>query len=940
MLARIADQVTEAFSLMASRGMAKVEAPGKKVVVGTLLSLDADAWIVDEAQRMLGVFRTFDKDSSESVGDFLTHVSQCAYRARLHAGSLRTRAWDWHAFILSEESGSDHVRDGWASSLSAPIGVSILIVPTDQTECADLSSAISRYCDFIRTGKIDLKGHHDWRVLSFFAALFPVSRTLLRRESTEESIRDIRGAVRKRLLQRVLDKSRTAIGRWVQIDDITAMVNTLLDEVAPTIDGQVGSKLVRLNSIQVKQLRALDSVHGRFGNLTFIVGGNGSGKSSLVEAIRLAVSGASSKTDSEILPNLNRGGSPEIAIEAQVHNGLLQTTVQLGYPSSERPLVEDIEVLLLDQKRANIVGQDPESRATQLLGLLGGYGEDVLDAIDKRIAELAARLRSCGLVVNVNSRGFVSRLLDFLEGKIPKPDLAYADLPPSLQDYPDVIKDIAMTWKEFRCNNNVEPASINLLVHRAESALTALDGYRSDLQSSWSILRRALASVTEFLESPSLGHVPDTSDGDSEHLLGDRLPVYLAFPSRGDIEKAALAAETIARKTERFLSELRPALDDASHESPEFRLAWQLGNELYHASERFIAVLRSSDLAHLCDDISTAINRDSAARKRLGMRPQPHGSPLERLSSEIALAREVLGIRSSSPKPDILADAEAASLLRNAISTVGQKLETLGKLPDLKSSIDALKEMREFFDSGKASGLLRVAIQADVLAAAREELVLEQSETLTRVIETDVGTCFIEIAAALSASRWAQPDALIRYEPPNKRKEVGKILLTTPRKYANDTVSLGHVINFGEQALVNLAWFFVRYAVVGRHVSNVLIIDDPFACLDPAHQEYAVRTLIRLATTVNPDAQVVLALNPQDEVVEMLREMGNGLRAQPLLGEETGEVCVFRTAKVSQYHCKAVYGSMGRRDDRPWHDVVADLHDRKQPGDSHSGVRT
>lgn len=934
----MANRVTEAFLLIASQEIGKVEAPGnKKVIVGTLLSLDADAWIIDEAHQLLGVLRFFGQDCADSASDFLRHVSQCAYRARLHATSRGAKPWDWHAFILLH--GAQSLR---TCSLSAPIGISTLTVPTDPNQSAELLDAIRRYCEFLRTGDINLKGHYDWRVLSFFAPLFPVSRSILGRESVGASIRDIRGEVRKRLLQRINQRSKSApLSRWVQGDEIIDMVNHVLDELAPSSGSQSGPKLLRLKTIEVKKLRALETALGRFAELTFIVGGNGSGKSSLVEAIQLAVRGKLSEVNKDTLVNLGDGGVPSITMEALVHNGQEEITAQLVYPRSGGSLIADTGVFLLDQKSGNIVTEDEEERATQLLGLLGGYGEHVLDTLDKRIAEKAARLRPYGMNVNVTSRDFVKRLLDVSSERFQKTYSGdAAALPPSLQDYPALIQALAAAWRSFECDKKVDAENIYLLAQRTEQAANSLDEHRLYLQHAGTALKKAYRRLDEFIRVPPSALGSEVCDENAEDLIARRLLAYQAFPTRNDIEKAISGAQTVAAKTECFLAQLLSMPEGAVSDMAELRRARALARQLQEISTQFLAVLRSSDLLRLCEEFSAAIDRDIALRKQMSTRESGQVSPLKSLLSEIALAREVLGERSAVPEFGVMTEAEAATLLEKAISCVDQQLELLNQLPDLTECVGVLKAMMMFLEGGRASGLLRAAVEADILATMRDELVKEQSETLTRVIETDIGTCFMEIAAALSASRWAQPDVLVKYDPPMKRKELGKILLATPRRYAEGMLPLKGIINYGEQALVNLAWFFVRYAMVGRHLSNVVVIDDPFACLDPAHQEYAVRTLLRLARTINPDVQVVLALNPQDEVVEMLREMGEHLAAPSLLDEGMEEVSVVTTTKICQYRCEVMCGIAGERRELPWHDVVEDTRISRKRANTGLGAHT
>jgi hypothetical protein len=142
-------------------------------------------------------------------------------------------------------------------------------------------------------------------------------------------------------------------------------------------------------------------------------------------------------------------------------------------------------------------------------------------------------------------------------------------------------------------------------------------------------------------------------------------------------------------------------------------------------------------------------------------------------------------------------------------------------------------------------------------------------EHLPRTIEA----VWREIALALGPARWNQPaQAEMKLDQQRGAARLGLVLRSA--KAPGSELPVRHVLNQAEQHVVGLGWFFTRHLTHGRHLTPLIALDDPAQEMDQKTFRQFVRFLqafCRLHRSTSRRLTLIAFLHQEDRALELAR---------------------------------------------------------------------
>ncbi|MFB3906409.1 MAG: AAA family ATPase [Acidobacteriota bacterium] len=154
----------------------------------------------------------------------------------------------------------------------------------------------------------------------------------------------------------------------------------------------------------------------------------------------------------------------------------------------------------------------------------------------------------------------------------------------------------------------------------------------------------------------------------------------------------------------------------------------------------------------------------------------------------------------------------------------------------------------------------------------KEELTAMLADIVNQHLPQTLGALWSELCLNLTPAPWLLP-------------ERPSIDVTTKRGEQRSSVQVQgrlarYILNQSEIHVLGLAWFFTRYLTRGRFAQACLIMDDPAYALDQAGFRDLCRlwqTLIRLHRVYERPLRLIVTLNQEDRASEAARATGGAL---------------------------------------------------------------
>jgi energy-coupling factor transporter ATP-binding protein EcfA2 len=552
--------------------------------------------------------------------------------------------------------------------------------------------------------------------------------------------------------------------------------------------------------------------------VTILHGTNGSGKSSILEALELIWAGASQRrppdvTASEYTQHLRRGGEKDFELRAKGRQAPSKPVTEV----SEPPRGELERAILTQEAGAAIVDRAPAERYTRLLHTTGlPVAELVADAhrlVEELRRDADAALAATGigpLGPAKDGAAHVRRFLtgEFLTRKPPGEELTRAE-----QALASVCEGAysARSWDDGA----------------ASSALARVDALLDDIQPLLKPGTRVTTAIDDALAAVRALIPPRQQAAQALRELLERLEMQQDAPAPPGPIPQELAvrwhshAESLRDSATAFRSSA-----DALPEPWAGRLhGYALGLDM---------AVELAPLRELAKMIGTAEDKSRAR-------------PDEELYRAAGFSRPH-GLTGSS--------LAAAEFLATALQDHADRLATLaselGRHPG-----------RQW--ARHASHVLPTLCRFDLAQRLEQPIADASQEALGTLLQGRMYPVFRELVAAMVRFDWY-------FEPVQLEDEDGRLVfggLATPRKDLDARL----LLNSAERTVVGVAWFLALFLLQPAERRRVLVVDDPLAALDVTNRAGFVSTLRAFVRLLRPQ-QLIVATHDDAVAVVLAEELG------------------------------------------------------------------
>lgn len=903
---------------------------------GSVLQFDADAVIVDKDQHLLGIVRVF--DSADYVSDYIMKLIHSVHHMQAFASTKGERPWDIHLFLVVPDAtniGKAFEKAWNYGSEQATIGVSVLEIPSDKAGVSALSDTLEKYEMLLKTGKSESLAEIT-PLIQFLSPLLLYTR---RHQKTAGSAiiseigSELMGRIREQTQKRLPEHTRRYMGE----DGLPEVGESFLSSISDIVAKQDYEQIRALHGIRVESFRAITNSEARFGKTTIIIGGNATGKTSLVEAIEYALCRALKRLSEEsnsavrriALQNLSNqdnlpiNGCLEVITRDSANAEETNKTLKIEFDvpgvldSEESPLgvtLSTVKPFILRQFQVReFVECKGGERGSETLSLIGLPTDKMKDSIQNALREYAPDLDSfvkllkkqkmdVPSVISVKSSNVTKYINDFMI---------------SLIDPDGILKAIGTT-----CNRDdkVADAAGEIARTRHDIAAYAREIFsylRTHASAPEDVIVRTNKAIQEHSEMLAKARV---LTGQKHRLIEAHNKLQLLL-QREPPDKKSLPSETNKLEQELKVIQKKRAILDMIVQALDFKeltdsievveqritrvrglledeeardlLEKVLGESASLCMEQLFGVGRllgelTSTIKGVDASASRQLEKEMARLKasekeisdKLKAASKPHerdlGSVLTELHGILEDAQSILKqepimkLYNIEPGKEKEVAEKAVSILKDTIERLEELDRLVNEIPDLMDCRDVILDIARGYEDNRPIGLIAKAVAFDVLRTQQDLLNIISDEIVGELVEQKFGVALLELVSALSPSRWAQPVQDLKYGR-KAQKPVIDLVITAPDKKTR--IDAKYIINSAEASLLGLCWFMVGYLISGQRLSNVLVIDDPFMALDPAHQDFAARAVLRLLRAICDNPQVILVVPSQEAMNEFVKQI-------------------------------------------------------------------
>jgi len=572
-----------------------------------------------------------------------------------------------------------------------------------------------------------------------------------------------------------------------------------------------------VTAVELKDFRSFEKAEVKLAGVTILHGTNGSGKSSILEALELIWAGTSQRRPADVKPaeytkHLRRGGKNDFELRAKPKGASTKPVTAV----SDEPYGELERAILTQEAGAAIVDSAPADRYSRLLQTTGlpvtDLVEEVRQLIEKTRRDADAALTDAGMKPLAASRDGAGHVRAELAGRF-------------LSRKPDASR---LTDAEYALASAVgrlyEPQGWD--DGAASQALARVDSLLDDV-------RRALA------DDPGLGAAIDDALAAVRALIAPR-------------QQAAQALrELLNRIGARYEAPVTPG-----SLSPELAVRWLSHVEgLQQSANEF-----KQDAGSL---LPTWANRlENYARwleRAVNSAPTSELRKIAREAGDEALARPdeqlLRAARFTSWPDDTRGLIAAAELLATTLQQHADQLATLAS--DLERHPG-----RQW--ANHASRLMPLLCRFDLAQRLEQPIEDASREALGTLLQGRMYPVFRELVAAMVRFDW--------YFEPVKLQDTGGELVFGGLATPSEDLDARLLLNSAERTVVGVAWFLALFLLQPEERRRVLVIDDPLAALDITNRAGFVSTLRAFVRLLRPQ-QLIVATHDDGAAVILAEEL-------------------------------------------------------------------
>jgi len=703
--------------------------------------------------------------------------------------------------------------------------------------------------------------------------------------------------------------------------------NSALEAKTPATPAGSPRKLDRL---EVQDFRNLRHVRLDFGpdpvSCRMIEGPNGTGKSSLFEAIALAFSGASaryseflSKAEKDLANRDRRREYVENYLAPMFDSGAQPRVGLNGQPPELLTLASTFEDAAQSEQdwSGNLLGQEI-SREFALMSaddlavrVLAGYSplaERLEQFVEQRVGEAnEARqrfLRGLGLssaLTRVESA--IEKLGErTLASELPPAPAALLEWLNQLVAHPAAPAEASALlagWQQWNDPGTRKPLVASLAAGNEESITATLEeslrGFVELTQRTRNLAEQLAQRLTPFGNQVPAALQDLSAWG--EWLASRKAPAPATPASTaaaGDLAAAQAKQQTIAKEglaakqhlehleaVEAFLSRGWQTLHP--QQCPTCGAAQARGIE--PAVTELRATIRATR-EQLALEYKTLDAKVKALQKDMAQQGQ---APCPLSDGRQDFLRGALNWVTPSGQPPLETQLKDPALRNRLLGLLGR----LQKPPPLPREVDARQEAQRTAQvlAARSEDARNIFQEPDRWKPVQKAFVA----TLTRVVDQHLPNTlqrlWAELTLNLTAAPWLLPQNPV-FAVVNKRG-AQRVSICVEDRLAR------YILNQAETHLLGLAWFFTKHLTYGRFRSRFLVMDDPAAHLDEtSYREFCrlLRSLVRLHAARQLPFRLLLLLHEGGRARDAARVTGGRVEQLAWLATQKGELLAVESA--------------------------------------------
>lgn len=641
------------------------------------------------------------------------------------------------------------------------------------------------------------------------------------------------------------------------------------------------------------------------GMATVLHGPNGTGKSSLFEALSIAMFGTSPRHleylgDQDVLPKdrqeyvrnaLQRFGAqsqPSVRLTGHETIGKLALTPE----DSKRRLSEASGTLLAQESAREFVKMSAREVAGVVLSDFSPRARRIQEVVDRGAVQAKSAwqdwLRANGLNAAIaKQETILTKLVEqSLSSRCPPVSAMiyqwlgavarrFGDYEAQARSLHQSLEDLDSTTGRASVVKSVVAAILGNLSAtaplvrwlgersaRLEEIYAMAERLQSEvetLRSDWPTIKRDLAAWRDWLAHPVEKIMRDASSNDEDEKK--------AVAGRRRLEELAPLGQSLRIRKEHLDSVMAGFLSkwsashphncptcDAQHVAGVQAVVSQLQNEVsasYEGMRREYA------------DIQAELKRIQERRADIGV------SPIS--DDRVREISDLLKTRGSDETSLEVAIRGDEGFLTELI----YQTEAAFAFPKRTAFMDADEV------TALAHGIASEAIQMRAEGQAKQEEPLRWDDLKKRVdalaidvvgnhLPKTLGAVWNEIASALAPARWNQiatPRMHVDLQRGSER--VGVVVDRDTQR-----VPVRHILNQAEQHVLGLAWFFTRHLSHGRFVAPLIVMDDPAQEMDQVTYRKFVRFVqcfLRLHRSLKRNTRLIVFLHQEERALDLAR---------------------------------------------------------------------
>jgi hypothetical protein len=738
----------------------------------------------------------------------------------------------WNELLFAVSGLRHELRGGASSAIGTPTVVAIVQGQEHERRLRTLVETLSdRYILFSRVElNVVVDDGNPVDIDRALAPLLPLCRTALREGIAIGT--EVLGTLADELKASVIGLADSAEKELHEHADLAARryAEALSAIVRPRPDGE-SPTLIPFGRVELHNFRSFADGQAPLGQMSLVDGLNGTGKSSLIEALEILWSGSSQRkpadeSDDVYDRHLAHDGTGSWEIVAYEGNTTIEPLRRSR--TDDRGLRGLPRNLLSQDGSIDIVGEPAAARYAELLRVTGLAVPELMSECTRLNREARDGLNRVLSKVGIASVKANMRGLDAVRSGLAN-STPHA-LPPAdrIRTAEEELSKLAGT-----IGIHYRPAEVTVDKELLDELATEALAGAAVLRPTGAFTRKVAEANAGLLQAAS------TAEKRAEALEQlarslviraelSRVPPEVA-PDRDEPppipRSLASTLMNVGRSLERTLLEIR-ASNVGALASP-----WRERVELFleRAQEAIDAVPRSE---------LEAVLKEQPEKPSTKVEPPA-------VSAEAFDAAGLFPMPAAGLLPDGLAPAcrLVASALRDYAAAMKAQARQIANSP--------LSRLE-----GSEEELLETLAQFEVARALKTPVTRTQEQLLTRLLSGPLEPLLGELIGALTRFEWY-------FHPLQMRVRRGAVELGG---VATDSAELDlrMLLNSGERAIVSLAWFLALHLLQPPPQRAVLLLDDPFSTLDENNCAALLATLRTLTRLSRPE---MLLISTHDRLI-------------------------------------------------------------------------